>query len=67
MLTEDMFSDLRERERERKREGHQCTRETSGCLPCVPHTGDGTYNLGMCPHWELNPQSFGVREHAPTN
>ena len=26
-----------------------------------------SHNLGMCPDWELNPQSFGVRDDNPTN
>ena len=30
-------------------------------------TGDKTNNLGMCPDWELNLQSFGLWDDAPTN
>ena len=29
-------------------------------------TGDRTLNLGMCPDWELNPQSSRFLEDAPT-
>ena len=59
-----MFTDFRERaggERVREREKHRCKRETH-----TP-TRDQTHDLGMCPNWELNPQSFGVWDNALTN
>ena len=53
---EDMFIDLRGRER------------NIDWLPLVSAlTRDQTCNLGMWPEWELNPQTFGVWDNAPTN
>ena len=34
-------------------------------LKCVPTRGDQTWNPGMCPVWELNPQPFGLQGDAP--
>ena len=47
---------FRQRGREGEREGekHQCVVASR-----VPHTGDLALNLGRCPEWESNQQSFG--------
>ena len=45
-----------ERDRERQRDRHIDVRQQRGSVAtCV------------CPHQELNPQPFGVRDDAPTN
>ena len=51
----------------RGRGGYQCEREASiGGLPLLPTlTVDGTCNLGLCPHWESNPQPSGVWDDTP--
>ena len=56
----------RERERERERETSVWGRNIRQLPPICTQTGDGTRNLGMCPDQESNPQSFGVRDDAPT-
>ena len=66
----------REREvwREGGREGERNTdvREklrlvaSLGCLPYTSWPGDWTHNVGMCLDWELNLQTFGVCNSAPT-
>ena len=60
-----MCIDLRERERERERE----TLTSIGCPPThhIDPDGDQPHNLGMCPDWESNLQSFGVWDDSPTN
>ena len=63
ILTEDMFIDFRERERENKK--HH-VREKISCFPFAPPPGIKP-NLGMCPEQRSNPQPFGVREDAPIN
>ena len=35
-------------------------------FPINTLTGDRTYNLVLCPDWELNLQPFGVRDNTPT-
>ena len=36
-------------------------------LPLVhAPTREWTHNLGMCPHWESNPQSFSSQDDVPT-
>ena len=67
-----MFIDLEERSErgkgggEREREKYWYERETLiGSVHAL--TEYQTRNLGMCPGWELNSQSFGVRDGAPTN
>ena len=35
--------------------------------PICALTRDGTCNLGMCPDGGSNPQSFGIRDNAPTD
>ena len=49
---------VRERERERS---------IDWLPPISTSNGDQTYNLSMCPDWELNLQPFGVRDDALTN
>ena len=34
---------------------------------CPAWTRDQPHNLGMCPDWKLNPQSFGAQDDTPTN
>ena len=62
----NIFIDFREREvvgeRERGRERER-ERET---LTWERHWPGQAYNLGMCPDWELNLQSFGVWDNTPT-
>ena len=55
--------EVKERERERKfyvREEHLTV--TSHRL----HNWDQTHNLGMCPGWKSNPQSFRSPDNTPT-
>ena len=55
-----MFTDLRERDRERE--------TLKGWLPPThAQTRDWIHNLGMCPDWESNLQPFGVWSDYPTN
>ena len=60
----------RERETDRQTERHTSVwKRNINPLPliCAP-TGDQTYNLGMCPDRESNPQPFGVWDDAtPSN
>ena len=49
-------------ERKRKKE-----RNIDGLPPVCTLTGDRTYNLGMCPDRESNPQHFGLWDNIPTN
>ena len=59
----------REREKRRKRERERdiIVRNINWFLPIRSPTRDQTCNLGMCPDWESNPQTFGVWDDAPTN
>ena len=59
----------REEERERERGREMDVKERNiDCLPSVrAPTGDRTHNLGMCPDWGSNPQTFGVQDNTPTN
>ena len=47
-----------------------CERERERSIDWLPpistSNGDQTYNLSMCPDWELNLQPFGVRDNTPT-
>ena len=38
------------------KEKHHCV-----VTSCAPPTGDLTHNPGLCPHWELNLQPFGLQ------
>ena len=65
----DTLTDSRERGREgeRGRETSMAERNMDW-LPLIwTPTWDRTWNLGMCPDWELNPWPFGLRDDAPTN
>ena len=53
---EDMFVDLRERER-------LIWETLTGCLS----SGDGTHNLSMCADPGLNSKYLGVQDDTPTN
>ena len=57
---EDMFIDLRERERERLRE-----RNIKWLPPTCTLSGDQTHNLGMCPDQESNQQLCSEWNDAP--
>ena len=61
---------LLEREEEREREErYMDVRERNiDCLPSIrAPTRDRTHNLGMCPDWGWNPQTFGAQDNTPTN
>ena len=61
------FIDFRERGRG-EIEGNMGVRENISRLPPVNAlTRDQTHHLGMGPDWELNPQSFGAWDDAPTS
>ena len=57
----------RRREREKERERDLDVRNFDQLPPVYVLTGDWTHNLGMCPDWELNPQSFSEWDNTPTN
>ena len=50
-----MFVDFKKRGRDRKRDKLRC-------LSYLPPPG---MELGMCPDWESNQQSFGSENNAP--
>ena len=58
-------------ERGRRRQQWERKTLTCRCLDSLVKdwlvTGDWTCNLGMCPHWELNPQPFHLWDDNPTN
>ena len=57
---------LRERKGERGKK-HWCERGIDSLPPWCAPTRDGTCNLGMCPDWESNLQTFGAWDDAPVN
>ena len=64
-----MFTDFREKGREGER-GRETLRGERNIdwLPFVhAPTREKTYNLGMCPDLESNPQPFSLWDDAPTN
>ena len=61
----DMFTDFRERGRER--ETLMWERNISQLPPIHTPTRNGTRNLGMCPDQEWNPQPFGIWDNAQTS
>ena len=57
-----------DRQIERKKETHQCERETStGCFLTHPPTGNWTATWGMCPDQESNLWPFALQNDEPTN
>ena len=52
---------FRERGREGEREGEK---QQSVVASCVPPTGDLACNLGLCPDWESNQESFDSQAGA---
>ena len=61
------FSLLLEREEEAGREGETSIWDSNMLPPACTLTGDQNGNLGMCPDWELSPQTFGAQSAIPTN
>ena len=61
-----MLIDFREKRREGRREGegererYIDVRNINGLSLALNVTKDWTHNLGMCPNWESNLQSFGA-------
>ena len=64
-----MFIDFRETEwgGAREREPVMWERNIDWLPPIRAPTRDWTWNLGMCPDQESNPQPFGVQDDTPTN
>ena len=63
-----MCIDIREKGRERERERNVNVREEHWSAASGKHPdGDWTWNLGICPHQELNLSLFGLSDDAPTN
>ena len=56
-----MLVEFRERRREGEREGEKHQLVASHMCP------KQGYNLGICPDWELNLQSFGLQDDTPTS
>ena len=55
-------------EREEGRENIDVREKDRFAATCIyPDWRDQTCNLGMCPDWESNLQTFGVWDDAPTN
>ena len=65
---EDMFTDFRERGREREREKHRCERETSiGCLPFVFQLGIEPTSFLCTEGWHSNQLSHPASPHGVFN
>ena len=56
-----MFTDFRERGRERNIDVRE---KLTDWLPCAPHW-ESNPKPGMCPDQEWNPQTFGVQDNIP--
>ena len=68
LILEREGGERRESNREKERGRNIDVRKKHHWLPPVlTQTGDGTYDLGICPNQESNPQLFGVRDNASTN